>query len=496
MEQAIRALSLAIVLASAGWTQTRDCAALRTLTDLDLTIVTAQAIPAEERAPAHCKVTGQILPEVRFELYLPAGWNQRFLLRGNGGFAGTMDRGGAMRSMQAGFATAVTDTGHDAATEPLAAFAVNRQKLYDYAFRSLHVTTLAAKRLIQAFYGTPPRKSYYQGCSTGGRQGLILAQRFPGDFDGIIAGAPVLDFTGTMIQYAWIDKALSQAPIPLAKMKIVADAVYKECDAKDGLADGLIDDPRRCGFVPSRDLPRCQPGSDGPACLTDGQIQSLERVYSPVVVNGQTLMPGWPVSAEIAGPDGRSGWANWLLNDKGPTISVSFATSFFRFMAFEKSDPGLPLGSIDLEKDSARIDWLRPILDATQTDLGAFRERGGKLIMYYGWSDPALNPMMGLRYYESVVREMGTKTQDFFRYFTMPGVFHCGGGVGCASADFLKPLIDWVENGAAPDRILASKVVEGKTVRTRPLCPYPQEARYRGAGSIEDAASFDCAAQR
>ncbi len=473
--------------------QPLPCAQLRALTDLDLTIATAQHVPAGKDAPEHCKVTGQMLPEIRFEVYLPVNWNRRFLLRGNGGFAGQMDRGGALRSAGAGFAAAVTDTGHDASVEPLATFAVNRQKLYDYAFRSLHVTALAAKKLIQAHYGAPPLKSYYQGCSTGGRQGLILAQRFPSDFDGIIAGAPVLDFSGTMFQYAVIAKALAAAPIPLAKMKLVAGAVYKECDARDGLADGLIDDPRRCRFSPSRDLPICPGGQDNPGCFTPGQIKSLETVYSPVNINGRTLMPGWPAGAEIAGPNGVSGWANWLLSDTQPTISVNFSTSFFRHMAFEKPDPSLDLLSLDLDKASPRVDWLRPILDATQPDLSAFRDRGGKLIMYYGWSDPALNPMMGLNYYESVLNAMGPRTQDFFRYFTLPGVFHCGGGAGCGTADFLEPLIQWVENAKAPDRILSSKLVDGKPVRTRPLCPCPQTARYKGAGSIDDAASFDCA---
>ncbi len=405
-----------------------------------------------------------------------------------------MDRGGALRSMAAGFAVAVTDTGHDASREPLAAFAVDRQKLYDYAFRSLHTTTLVAKQIIQSHYGLGPERSYYQGCSTGGRQGLILAQRFPNDFDGIIAGAPVLNFTNTMFQFAWMANALADAPIPLAKMKHVADTIYKQCDAKDGLEDGLIDDPRRCAFSASRDLTVCPAGADRPDCLNPAQLRAIEKIYSPVMSNGQVIMPGWPVSAEIAGPNGRSGWAEWILKDDGPSIGRSFAESFFRYMAFERKDSGVDISRLDFDKDSPRVDWLRSILDATDTDLSAFRSRGGRLIMYYGWSDQSLNALMGVNYYEAALKSTGPETPAFFRFFTVPGMFHCGGGVGCSSFDMLPPLIDWVEKGAAPDRVIASKLVDGKPVRTRPLCPYPQTARYKGSGSIDQAENFTCTA--
>lgn len=494
MNQAVRVVLFALCLAGCAAAQPVPCQALRSLTGFEFTVATAGDVPASKDAPAHCRVTGQILPEIRFEVYMPSNWNRRFLMLGNGGFAGVMARGGALRSIQTGFAVAVTDTGHDANLEPLATFAVNRQKLYDYAFRSLHTTAVAAKQLIRAHYGAPAGKAYWQGCSTGGRQALILAQRFPGDFDGIIAGAPVLNFTGTMFQFAWMSNALAAAPIPLNKMKAVAAAVYAKCDGADGLEDGLIDDPRRCDFSPARDLPKCRAGEDNPGCLTAAQLQAIERIYSPVTSNGKELMPGWPVSAEAIPPGGRSGWSEWILKDDGPTIGYSFADSFFKHMAFERKNPNFELARLDFDKDSPRVEWLRPLLDAVDTDLSAFRARGGKLLMYYGWSDQSLNALMGVNYYEAVLKQMGSDTTSFFRFFTVPGMFHCGGGIGCSSFDMLHPLMDWVEKGTAPERVLSSRVVDGKTVRTRPLCPYPQIARYHGAGSIDEAASFRCTA--
>jgi len=476
----------------------RGCAELRGLTGYEFSIATAALVPASATAPEYCRVTGQILPEVRFEVSLPSAWNGRFYMTGNGGYAGEpLDSPQRARqretAVRRGLAFAITDTGHDAAAEPLATFAVHSQKLLDYAFRSLHVTAITAKRVIEAYYGTAPKRSYFEGCSTGGRQALILAQRFPEDFDGIIAGAPVLNFTGTMVNYAACLQAMEANPIPYGKLSGLAERIYQRCDGADGLADGLIEDPRRCDFQPARDLPRCPEGSDGPDCFTQGQISTLERLYGDLYSQGRRIFPGWPVGAEIAGADGRSGWDNWIVRrDGGRPIWALFAETFFRYMAFPQKDPDYSLAKFDLEKDPARLEWIHSVLDATDTDLGRFRDRGGKLLMYFGWADPALNPRMGVEYYESVRERMGASTPEFFRLFMIPGMFHCGGGVGTSTFDLLGPLVEWVEKGVAPDRILASRVAQGKTVRTRPLCPYPQVARYNGSGSIDEAANFTC----
>lgn len=472
-----------------------SCSELRSRTGYEFSIVTAELIPAQRDVPEHCRVSGQILPEIHFELDFPIVWNQRLYMFGNGGFAGEQLDAPARIATRAaalkrGFAVASTNTGHDAALEPLATFATHRQRLLDYAFRSLHVTALTAKRLAQDYYSVPARRSYFDGCSTGGRQGLILSQRFPEDFDGIVVGAPVLNFTGTMVSYVSTLRALAAAPIQEAKLSLLADRIYRQCDALDGLKDGLIDDPRKCSFSPSRDLPKCATAEDAPGCFTSRQIETLETIYGDVKSQGKTLFPGWPVGAEIAGPQGRSGWSGWIVNDHRPTISRSFAESFFRFMVFRDKD--YDVSRFDSEKDLAKLDGIHNILDATDTNLLPFQSRGGKIVMYYGWADPALNPLMGVNYYEEVRRQMGPSTTDFFRLFMVPGMFHCSGGVGASSFDAMTPLVQWVEHGTAPDRITAAQLVQGSLKRTRPLCPYPQVARYQGTGRIDDVESFRC----
>jgi feruloyl esterase len=475
------------------------CGALHTLTGFEFTVESAVSVPAEGDTPPFCRVMGQILPEIRFEVALPASWNRRFMMTGSGGYAGdSLESPQRLRlrsiAMRRGFAAAVTNTGHDNRDEPLATFAVNRQKLLDYAYRSLHVTAEAGKRITSAYYGVKPTRSYFQGCSTGGRQALILAQRFPDDFDGIVAGAPVLNFSMTMAGFACREQALIAAPVPYAKLSTLAERIYSLCDDKDGLKDGLIDDPRRCNFQPARDLPRCS-AEENTKCFTEAQIGTLEKIYGDIKSQGKRVFPGWPVGAEVSGADGRSGWDQWIVRETPEkTTAYLFADSFFRYMAFPRKEQGIALTAFDVDKDVPRLDWIHEILDATNPDLARFRDRKNKLLMYFGWADQSLNAQMGVEYYESVVQKMGPRTQDFFRLFMQPGVFHCGGGVGPGSFEPLLDVLAWVEEGKVPDRIIAARIVDGKAVRTRPLCPYPQTAKYKGSGSIDDASSFHCAA--
>ena len=498
--------TILIVLAQPAKSQTSEtvlapklgCSDLRALTGYEFSIESATLVPASADAPGYCRVRGLIQPEIQFEVSLPVEWNHRFYMFGNGGYAGESleaanrigQRHGALRK---GFVVAQTNTGHDAMTEMGGTFALNRQKLLDYAFRSLHTTAETGKRIAEAYYGSRPTRSYFEGCSTGGRQALILAQRFPADFDGIVAGAPVLNFSGTMTSYAYRTQAFAAAPIAYAKLKMLAEKIYANCDAKDGLKDGLIDDPRRCDFRPSRDLSKCAEGADNTDCFTAAQIGALEKFYGDVPSNGQRYFPGWPLGVEVAGPNGRSGWDNWIVNEKGPTsISVNFSENFFRYLAFPEKNPKYELSSFNFEQDVKKLAWIHGVLDATDTDLSSFKKRGGKLLMYFGWADPALNAQMGVDYYESVTAKMGATTPEFFRLFMVPGMFHCGGGVGCSSFDKLTPLLQWVEHGTNPDHIVGARIVDGKTDRTRPLCPYPQVAKYKGAGSTDDAQNFVC----
>lgn len=477
-----------------------SCANLRSLTGYEFTVETATDVRTAHDVPGYCHVRGQVLPEVQFEVNLPASWNRRFTMLGNGGWAGDdMDAPNRSRryakDLRAGFVVATTNTGHSAAKEPGASFAENRQELLDFAFRSLHVTAETAKRIAEAYYGSRPVKSYFQGCSTGGRQALILAQRFPEDFDGIIAGAPVLNSTGTIVQFACNQQAVAAGPIPYEKLSLLADKIYGECDARDGLKDGLIDDPRRCDFSPSRDLPKCPEGTDRANCFTSMQIGALERIYSDIVSDGRRIFPGWPVSGEIAGPNGHSGWYAWIVSENGaPTAETGFAEQFFRYMASPRPNPRFNLGDFDVNKDPERLGEIHKILDATDTDLSAFKSHGGKLLMFHGWADQALNARMSVEYYTKVTKTMGSSTPEFFRLFMIPGMFHCGGGVGTSTFDMLTPLVAWVEHGSAPDSIPAARIAEGKTIRTRPLCAYPEVARYKGSGGIDAAENFSCVA--
>jgi feruloyl esterase len=484
---------------------TMTCAAVPGLATAETTIVSARVVPAADGAPEHCRVTGLIQPEIRFEVNLPANWNRRFYMHGNGGFAGENPEFGARPMVRAnalkqGFATAQTNTGHDAGAEPLGTFAASYQKRVDYAFRAVHMTAVEAKRIAAAYYGRAAAYSYWDGCSTGGRQGLISAQRFPQDFDGIVAGAPVLNFVDAVTQSLWNGLVLAETPIPLPKMKLVGDAVYARCDARDGLKDGLLDDPRRCDFDPARDVAQCTAGQDGENCLTPAQTAALKKIYGGLQVDGKPVHFGQVVGAEAIGASftgtgqPENGWDRWLIARAGAkSIQHAFGDSFVRYFLL-KSDPALDAAKFDYAKDIAKYADARALLNATDPNLGPFRARGGKLLMYFGWADTALPPLMGIDYYMKAVAANGLGTPDFFRLFMVPGMFHCRGGLGADRLDAMTALINWVENGVAPASITASQLDKGKLVRSRPLCPYPQVARYAGSGSPDDAKSFACKA--
>ncbi len=479
-----------------------QCDAVVRMTTYEFSILSARTISAAAAVPQFCRVLGQILPQVRFELSLPAQWNGRLYMFGNGGYAGeALDAparvGIRNAALQRGFAVVQTNTGHDASVEPLGTFAADSQKLLDYAYRAVHVTAITAKRIVAAYYDQQTRRSYFDGCSTGGRQGLMSAQRFPDDFDGILVGAPVLDITGTMVSYAWNQRVLAGNAITAEQLKIVADAVYGKCDMSDGVSDGVIDDPRSCGFRARTDLPQCSPGAGGSACLTSAQIDAVEAIYDGPTSGGTAIGRRWPIGSEISAPfatGSRSGWVPWFLaaQSNARAIQSLFGETFMQYMAFGKPDPAYDWKSFDFDKDPQRMEGIRAILDATNPDLTAFRSRGGKILMYFGWADPALNPLMGIQYYEQVNQRMGSSASDFFRLYMVPGMFHCGGGGGTSVFDAFTPLVEWVERATVPSAIGAERHVDGKADRSRPLCPYPQAARYKGTGSTDDAANFAC----
>lgn len=484
----------------------RACDSLASFTGDGIVSIQARMVAATADTPQHCRVTGVIAPEVAFEVNLPDRWNRRFYMTGNGGLAGdpvdTPNNGERTAALSNGFVHARTNTGHDARKEPSGSFVLsNPQKAIDYAYRAVHVTADTAKKIANDYYGRSITFSYWNSCSNGGRQGLLEAQRYPGDFDGIVAVAPWVDQTGFSIGATWNQKALSAAPVTPATMALVAEKVMDKCDAVDGLKDGLIDDPRACRFDAARDVPACGAGTDGTDCLTAAQAAAINKVYSGPVSNGKPLIAGFMPGSEAVttAPNGatNSGWVGAIVPAQPGAKPADFnlAEGVLRYLILDPPQPNYDAMTFDYDRDTALVSRWGRQADAKQADLSAFRQSGGKLIITYGWADQILQPTMGVNYYEQVVSS-NPNAKEFARLFMMPGVAHCGGGVGPDRNDAVTAVIDWVEKGKAPDMLLASKVTNGTVVRTRPLCPYPQVARYNGQGSIDDAANFSCVAPR
>jgi hypothetical protein len=328
---------------------------------------------------------------------------------------------------------------------------------------------------------------------------MLEAQRFPDDFDGIVANAPWVDQTGFTLGALWNHRAMTDTPIAPAKIELVADRVMAVCDAVDGLEDGLIDDPRACDFDPARDVPSCSAGNAGGQCLTPDEASAIAKVYGGVVSNGETVFPGFMLGSEavtsgLFGGGTGSGWMNVIIPAQpgGSAADFGLADNTMKYLVMNPPNPDWDFRDFDFDRDIATLAPWGALANAKDPDLGRFRNGGGKIIMTYGWADTILQPMMGVDYYENALEVNGPDTTDFFRLFMIPGMAHCRGGIGPDSHDPMTAIIEWVERDEAPDSMLASKIVDGEVTRTRPLCPYPQVARYRGRGSIDDAASFRC----
>jgi hypothetical protein len=472
----------------------------------DITVESAKLIPATADLPEHCDVRGVIWPEAKFAVKLPTAWNQRFQMEGGGGWAGVLSLGPMDQAVRLGYATTSTDTGHDAQKEPGAQFGYPSpsnphaaRKVVDHGYLAVHETALLAKRIIRAYYGSDPLYSYWVGCSTGGRQGLMEAQRYPEDFDGYVIGAPVLFLTGLQTKAVWNQLAINDGPgkISLDQLPALAGAIYGKCDALDGLKDGLIENPLKCNFDPAKDLKRCASDSAKPDCFTGAQIEGLRKVYDgPRDSKGRQLFPGMPVGSEALVPEGKnnelhSGWERALGQN------FVLADSFTKYMAFDPPPgPSYDYHTFNFDVDLERMRATGLRIDATIPDLTAVKMRGAKIVHYHGWADPGVTPKMSLGYYEAAITAMGDKeTKDFYRFFPVPGMFHCGGGPGCGNVDWLTAVVNWVEKGQAPSMIVGAHVEGGKTTRTRPICAWPQVAAYRGNGSIDAAENFNCVAQ-
>jgi feruloyl esterase len=517
---------------STATTQTRD-----PLADLKLpnaTIVSAETVAAGafkppagafvfpgtdpfKALPAFRRVIGVIKPtsdsDIKFEVWLPVeGWNGTFRGVGNGGFAGSISYGDLASPLSRGYAVASTDTGHTSPANGEETWAVGHpEKVIDFGYRAIHEMTVKAKAIVKANYGKAPKFSYFISCSNGGRQALMEAQRYPEDYDGIIAGAPANDWTRLLLNAAFVSQVMlsdAAAYIPAKKMKAIEAATLDACDGVDGLKDGLIDDPTRCRFDPSVLL--CK-GAENDVCLTVAQVETLKKIYAGARdAKGNQLSPSYVPGGET----GFFGWEMWISGpEPGGSALNAISRQFFKRMVF--ADENWDFKSLNAERDLKLAEQrLAPILNATDPDLGAFRKRGGKLIIYHGWNDAAIPPEMAINYYKSVVAKMGQRDSDsFLRFYMVPGMQHCILGPGpnwfgqadaCTTCDARHDIVasmeNWVERGVAPGAIIATKYKDDMArtdlTRTRPLCPYPGIVKYKGSGSVDDAANFVCQAPK
>ena len=440
---------------------------------------------AAANLPAFCRVSLTIKPsadsDIRSEIWLPmSGWNGKYLQVGNGAWGGSIQYAALADSLRRGYAAASSDTGH---TGTDASFAIGHpERLVDFGYRSMHETAVQGKATVRALYGTAPRVSYFNGCSGGGRQAFMEAQRYPADFDGIIAGAPGYNRTDAAFQTIQMIQATHKDPasfIPAAKLPALHQAAINACDGSDGLKDGLISDPSKCRFDPG--VLTCK-GADGHGCLTMPQVEAARRIYAPVVDprTKEEVSTGLEAGSELHWDSVAGERPHSMYND------------LLRFIVFK--DPNWDYRTLDVSK---HLDLARKadggVLLAASTDLKPFVSRGGKLLIYHGWEDQNIPPRSSVNYYTKLRSTMGAQQADSaVRLYMVPGMGHCGGGDGPNVFDMVAAMEQWHEQGRAPAAILASKVQDGSVTRTRPLCPYPQVARYKGTGSIDLADSFTC----
>jgi Tannase and feruloyl esterase len=466
--------------------------------------------------PPFCRIVAEAKPtadsDIKIETWMPvSGWNGKLQGLGNGGFAGLIDYFELGAALSKGYAAVATDAGHTGSPIDAGWALGHPEKVIDFGHRGIHEMTRVAKAAIQAFYGSAPSHSYFAGCSDGGREALMEAQRYPADYDGILAGAPANYWTALLSTAALDTKALTQNEgsfIPQSKIPAIASAVRAACDELDGVRDGIINDPRLCHFDPASI--ECKSGEDSDKCLSAPQVMALKQIYAGLKdAQGRSVFPGYLPGSE----EGQGGWGVWIT---GPAPAKSamalYALGYFSNMVYEKSDWdyksfAMDQGLADAEKTTASA------LNSTDPDLNAFRARGGKLILYHGWNDPAIPAINTINYFQSVVAKLGEKnTASFARLYMVPGMQHCSGGPGTSSLgqsgdsvtdpqrNARLALEEWVEKNRAPATLIAVKKSEdtsnAQPAMTRPLCPYPQSARYKGNGDTNQSDSFTCVAAK
>lgn len=485
-----------------------DCEALKSVAVAHTEITSAETVaagaftlaapefgpsPDFSKLPAFCRVTGSIHPsadsDIRFELWLPKqGWNGKFLQTGNGGAAGSIIRGSLAEPLSRGYAVANTDTGHQGGPGDFAWAVGHPEKMTDYAYRAVHELTVVGKSITETAYRKAPARSYWVGCSTGGRQGLKEAQRYPEDYNAIIAGAPASNWSPLLSLSILIQRNLT-GPSGLAvdKLAVLTQAALRQCDAADGLKDHIISDPAKCAFDPA--TVQCQ-GGNTQQCLSASEVAAARRIYRGVVnKSGQTLIPG-------TGPASELHWATYV----SPHFRIG--TNYFRNVVAH--DPNWDPATFDVDVDVLRMEKVDAgALDAMNPDLRQFFAHGGKLITYHGTTDGIIPFGNSVNYYRSLVAKLGQdNVSNSARLYLVPGMEHCWGGEGAFVIDWLSALENWVENGKAPGALRGAHpaVVPGAPGAppapskpfTRPVCAYPRVAKYNGTGDTADAANFAC----
>ena len=512
-------LTLAGSLLAAGTASAApDCAGLARLKVENTNLLSASEVPAAGDLPAYCRVLGYVRPAINFEVRLPLqNWNGKFYEVGCGGFCGTLDSdrpgftNAANYGLRRNYAVATMDSGHWGTSVVDGRWAMNNPVgQADWGQRAVTETARVSKVLVRSYYGQPQSRAYFAGCSTGGRMAAMEALRYPSDFDGIISGAPALDYTGLVATlFAWATKAnLGPDGKPIlssSKVGLVQEAVAAACGDK-AAPTGLVDAPRRCAFQPS--VLQCRAGASPGTCLTEAEVGVVERWYAgPKDAAGRQLYPGGiPRGSEAH-------WPRWLTGSgNAPALMPLFAQDFLRYMAFQPSaGPDYRVAEYDFDRDPPRLAALAPVYNsatfepasgtAATGDLSAFARAGGKLLMYHGWGDPLVTPEMTVAFYESLARKAGGtgRLQEPARLLMVPGMDHCGigtegRGIADVGIDPLTALERWVEAGEAPTHLVATKegAPGGRPAWTRPVCAYPRAARYAGTGDPLEASNFSC----
>jgi hypothetical protein len=491
MSVSVAALMAAAIFASAAEAQVA-CESMKDFQAPDVKI--NAAAPATSPVPL-CKVDGVIGKEINFSIWLPEAWNGKFVMGGQGGYAGSVESQAiAMQALQKGYAVAGTDTGHSGpggATDGAWALG-NLERVVNYAHAGIHRVTATSKAAVKARYGRAPEKSYFAGCSNGGREALMAAQRYPEDFDAIVAGAPALNIRGVIATFLSITRAMYPDPakvdapvLSLADQQALNKAVLAKCDASDGLADGVMTDPRSCKFDVK--TLACKGGNqDG--CLSAPEIAAVETITKGPMLDGKPYHVGFPWGGEAA----PAGWQAWLVGRPGvagpgrPSLAYGFSYDFLRY--FVKQDPKWSYQNFNLATFTDETKALQATLSPTDPDLSAFRGKGGKLLMYHGWSDSALSPLMSIDYLDKVYARDAAAKNDV-RMFMLPGVLHCGGGPGPDRVDFLDAIDKWVTSGKAPDELNAGFAAGGGA---RKVCAYPKTQTYKGSGDGRSPDQFEC----